>query len=180
MGTLRNTSCVNPLAQGANKVWRLFSIDDIWYNEEEERWVMLGLRVVRRHLTFINLYSLRVAFLFCLPQQGIPSHLAPCTPATRSCLLPASERKHSLSSSRLFPSFGNAGRPAWLTSQRRSLIPLLGMTNKGYEHLVPTYTEWIVGLLSHSRMVAGRAGIYHGAPTRSLPSRCDGWWTIAQ
>ena len=29
----------NVLEQGANQVWRLFDIDDIWYSEETERWV---------------------------------------------------------------------------------------------------------------------------------------------
>ena len=76
-GKFKKISCGNHLAQGANKVWRLFSIDRRYL--VRRRGGLLGLSMVRRHLAFISFNSLRVAFLFCLPQQGIPSHLA-CAP----------------------------------------------------------------------------------------------------
>ena len=69
--------------------------------------------------------------LFTLTRHSVTP--GSCATATKSCLLPASERKHRFFYSSFFPRFSNAGRPAWPTSPRRSLTPLLGRTNTAYE-----------------------------------------------
>ena len=83
-----------------------------------------------------HLYEFLLVFsclpvLFTLTRHSVTP--GSCATATKSCLLPASERKRRLFYFSFFPRFSNAGRPAWSTSPRRSLTRLLGRMNTGYE-----------------------------------------------
>ena len=102
---LKRASCGNPLAQGANKAWRLFSIEDIEYDEEEECW-----RCQWCEGTSPALVSIRFELLsfFCLPQQGVPPHLAdaPLPRKAVSCL----QAKENIACLLLFSFQGSAAQ----------------------------------------------------------------------
>ena len=86
---LGKTSRRTCLAQGPNHEWRLFSVDDISYDEEEDRWIYQWSQGTLAALVPV------LILLFCvfLAATRYPTSTCRCSPAVESRLLHAIKKQ---------------------------------------------------------------------------------------